>query len=448
MEQDPTYRLHLDELDRRLGRSLNELRSTGEDYEGVIFDAGVENTYHRDDEAVPFRTDPNFGRWAPVPGPGHLLLCHPGETPRLVRVVPRGFWYETPGALPHPLESVLEITECGSREQALAELGTRPGMAYVGSDRAAAQRLAIDPRAVEPAGLMARLDDDRVAKTPYEIECIHEACRTAARGHAAVRDGAADGLSERRLHALYLEATSQLEVDCPYTNIIGWDEHAAILHYQSKEIRPPRRGVSLLIDAGARHLGYHSDVTRTYARPGAPAEFTALLDGMDRLQQELVAGARAERPFLELHEDAHRAIGALLYEVGVLRVTGEQAFARGLTRPFFCHGLGHHLGLQTHDVGGHQVDRDGRIEPPPAQYPSLRTTRRLEPGHVLTIEPGLYFIPMLLDPLRESPDAEAIDWSLVEQLMPCGGIRIEDDVLVTEDVPQDLTRALIPGHRD
>ena len=109
-------------------------------------------------------------------------------------------------------------------------------------------------------------------------------------------------------------------------------------------------------------------------------------------------------------------------------------------RVFFPHGLGHFLGLQVHDVGGRQSAPAGGITPPPAEYPSLRTTRTLEPGHVVTIEPGVYFIDLLLEPLRGTPAGADIDWTLVERLRPLGGVRIEDDVLVTDDGHRNLTR--------
>jgi Xaa-Pro dipeptidase len=106
------------------------------------------------------------------------------------------------------------------------------------------------------------------------------------------------------------------------------------------------------------------------------------------------------------------------------------------------------LGLQVHDVGGRQVSPRGDRREPPASSPALRTTRDLEPGHVVTIEPGLYFIPMLLEPFRSGAAAAAFDWPLIDALAPCGGIRIEDDILVTDGGREDLTRPVVPGHRD
>jgi Xaa-Pro dipeptidase len=102
--------------------------------------------------------------------------------------------------------------------------------------------------------------------------------------------------------------------------------------------------------------------------------------------------------------------------------------------------LGHFLGIQVHDVGGHQKEPAGGTNPPPEQYPLLRTTRTLEENQVFTVEPGLYFIEMLLRDFREGDDKDAFDWSLIDRLAPCGGIRIEDNVVVTADGHRNLTR--------
>ena len=305
-----------------------------------------------------------------------------------------------------------------------------------------ARAAGIEEAACNPAPLIAALDWERAFKTDYEIDCIREANRIAARGHEVVRDASRGGSSEFAMHLDYLAATAQTDDALPYPNIIAWDEAAAVLHYPHRRQAAPEPGRVLLIDAGARHRGYASDVTRTWlVDPSASETFRALLEGMEELQRGLAADVAPGVDFVELHRRAESGVARLLRESGVLLVDEEEARAGGLVFAFFPHGLGHPLGLQTHDVGGHQADARGNQTPPPEDCPHLRHTRRLAPRHVVTIEPGLYFIPALLEPLRGD---DAIDWRLVDTLLPCGGIRIEDDVLVGENGSENLTRRFLP----
>jgi Xaa-Pro dipeptidase len=108
-----------------------------------------------------------------------------------------------------------------------------------------------------------------------------------------------------------------------------------------------------------------------------------------------------------------------------------------VTAAFFPHGIGHSLGLQTHDVGC-------RRQPPRADNPFLRNTRTIAAGQVFTVEPGVYFIAQLLQPLRQSPLHHWVHWPSVDLLLPFGGARIEDNVVVTSDGHWNLTRAVLP----
>jgi Xaa-Pro dipeptidase len=155
----------------------------------------------------------------------------------------------------------------------------------------------------------------------------------------------------------------------------------------------------------------------------------------------MCAQVRAGFDYRQLHLDAHLALAGVLRGHGVLRCSAEAAVETGVSSAFFPHGIGHGIGLQVHDVGGFAAsDRGDATLPKPEGHPFLRLTRRLEPGMVVTIEPGVYFIDMLLDDLRAGPHADAVDWGRVERLRPFGGIRIEDDVVCTDDAPVNLTR--------
>jgi Xaa-Pro dipeptidase len=141
-----------------------------------------------------------------------------------------------------------------------------------------------------------------------------------------------------------------------------------------------------------------------------------------------------------VHGQAVRDIAGLLQEIGVLRCSVEEALESGAARLFFPHGIGHLLGLQVHDVGGTLADREGHQLPKPPKDPALRLTRVLEPGFVVTMEPGIYFIDALLGPARVGEHAARIDWSEVDRWRPYGGIRIEDNLAITVDGCRNLTR--------
>ncbi|MBL4845896.1 MAG: Xaa-Pro dipeptidase [Planctomycetes bacterium] len=414
---------------------------------GVVFHAGEESYYHADDMPPPFHAVAHFTRFAPVVGPEHLLLVPRQGEARLLRVDPKDFWHEPPVASPTwfaGLEVDSVDTPHLARKQARELVADLSGWVYVGNSASAAEALGIPAANREPAALVRRLDWARGFKTPYEAACLREACRRASVGHHAVRQGAREQRSEHALHLSYLEATGLLEREVPYQNIIAWNEHSAVLHYGSKSRETPKPGYTLLIDAGATCNGYASDITRTHLREGSHAVFHEAWLGMIRLQDTLVDQVRPGLSYVALHEAAFRGVTELLCVLGVLQVSPDEAFERRYAFPFFPHGLGHHLGIQVHDVGGKQLGPDQGASAPPKDFPWLRTVRPLAEDHVVTIEPGLYFIPLLLNGFREGPEAAAFNWSLIDSLVPSGGIRIEDDVLVTATGRENLSRPYLP----
>lgn len=447
MNHQDLYPQHLQTVLADLERALERSAKAGAAFDGVVLHAGGEMLVHRDDQPHLFRQDFNFARLVPLPGPDHIAVVRPGHKPKLIRVVPRDYWYEEPGRAAVEVERFFEYQEVAEVEDAVAAAGDCSGCAFLGEDFEVADALGIGDDGIEPDALVASVDWDRGYKTGWEAQCVRAAAAMAARGHAVVAEGARRGDSERALHHAYVQAANLVGVEVPYPNIIGWNEHASVLHYQSKDDTRPDPARVLLIDAGAARYGYACDVTRTWAQPAADPVFVQLLDHMEDLQRSLVQAVGPGVPYIDLHAAAHTGIARMLGEVGVLRCGVEEAIDKRLTLPFMPHGLGHHLGLQVHDVAGHQIDPEGTTMDPPAEHPFLRTTRPLETGHLVTIEPGLYFIGMLLQPVREGKHRDQVDWDLVDRLTPCGGIRIEDDIWVTADGREDLTRPLIPGHR-
>ena len=137
----------------------------------------------------------------------------------------------------------------------------------------------------------------------------------------------------------------------------------------------------------------------------------------------------------------HQKLALLLKQFSLVNMSIDEMVHKNITFNFMPHGLGHFLGLQTHDVSGfQQSEKGGENVAAPENYPSLRLTRKIEDRQVYTIEPGIYFIPMLLKQLQQGEDASKINWQLIESLLPFGGIRIEDNIAMINGHTRNLTR--------
>jgi Xaa-Pro dipeptidase len=363
----------------------------------------------------------------------------PGSArPRLCFFQPADYWHRPPELPAGAWQEAFDVTVIREPAAARQWLGATVGrVAFVGEWQPEFDGWGFAE--ANPPGLLARLHYRRALKTPYELACMRIASRRAARGHLAAREAFRAGASEFEVHLAYCRAAESRDDDLPYGNIIAYDEGAAVLHYQHMDRRRERPRRSFLIDAGAEFRGYASDITRTWS--GGDPEFSALVEAMDSLQQGLCAGVRAGRDYRDLHLEAHRAIGALLADAGVVSCDADTAVAERVTSVFFPHGIGHLLGLQVHDVAGLAANPEGTGEiPRPEGHPFLRLTRVLEPGFVVTVEPGVYFIDLLLTQARADGRGRHIRWDAVERLKPFGGIRIEDDVACTTGEPENLTR--------
>ena len=410
-------------------------------FDVAVIPAGTAAFRFQDDIAPPFRANPNFAQWAPLPNAEHsVLLYRPPHRPRLFFHQPADYWH-LPPALPEWASADFDV-EIHADLEDLAEavfghIDDGERTALVGEPTADGDNAPFD--AVNPTELVDALHFARARKDDFELDAMRRATEVGVRGHLAARDAYLDGASELDIHLAFLRASRQHEAELPYPSIVAQNTHAGTLHYQLYDTVPPSVRRSFLIDAGGRHLGYASDITRTYSakRDG----FAELVDALDAAQQALICEVRPGVSYVDLHDRMHREVGRLLHAFGFVSCSPEAAFEAGITDAFFPHGLGHLLGLQTHDVGGHLADARGTVAPPPERYPTLRLTRTVEAGHVFTVEPGLYFIPLLLDALRDDAKAAAeVVWPKVEAFLPYGGVRIEDNVVVMADGTENLTR--------
>ncbi len=424
------YAAHLQELRRRADIALER-----GGYDHLVVPSGTAHYQAFDDRDYPYAVNPQFKAWVPLTRtPGSWIVYTPGRRPRLLYLQPRDYWHVVPRAPDGWWVEHFDIDIIRAPEQALPHLPAREKSAILGEPQSALGDYAPN----NPAAVIAHLEFHRAFKTPYEVAMMRRASDIGVRAHRAAEAAFRDGMSEFDIHLAYCAAARQDANDLPYGNIVALDAHGAVLHYTELDREAPARARSFLIDAGAGFGGYACDITRTYSRERD--EFQAMIDAVDAAQQAMCAQVRAGHDYRQLHLDAHLALAGVLHDFGVLRITPEAAVETGVSATFFPHGIGHGIGLQVHDVAGFaENDRGGTIAKPDG-HPYLRLTRTLAPGMVVTIEPGLYFIDMLLEDLRAGPHADAVDWTRVDAFRPYGGIRIEDDVVCTDDAPVNLTR--------
>lgn len=438
MPAPSTASLYADHLATLQGRAATALERAG--LEHLVIPSGTQHFQVFDDRDYPYAVNPQFKAWVPLTrNPGSWLVVTPGTRPKLVYLQPRDYWHVVPEAPSGDWVEYFDIVVIRKPEEAQQHLPRNAAKcAILGESQSALGHYGAY-RPNNPQAVVDHLDYHRAFKTPYELAMLREANRRAVRAHAAAERAFRAGASEFGIHLAYCQAAGQDANELPYGNIVALNAHAAVLHYTELGRLAPDPLRSFLIDAGASHAGYAADITRTYAAdPGS--EFQAMIDAVERAQRAMCDQVRAGADYRQLHLDAHLALSAVLRDFGVLRISPEEALETGVSAVFFPHGLGHGIGLQVHDVAGFAASETGGAIARPEGHPYLRLTRTLEPGMVVTIEPGVYFIDMLLEDLRAAGKGDAVDWARVDAFRPYGGIRIEDDIVCTTDAPENLTR--------
>jgi Xaa-Pro aminopeptidase len=277
----------------------------------------------------------------------------------------------------------------------------------------------------------------RRPKDPEELKRMRTAERATSAAFAAIVPLLQDGITERAAQ-IELEAAAQRHGGdaMAYDTIIGSGPNSAVLHFPPSA-RAMRTRDLVLIDAGAEYRGYASDITRTFVVGGRldsqQQELHALVHAAERAAIErCVAGTE----WRDVHLTAALVIAEGLIDQGILRGRPTSLIESGAVSMFFPHGVGHLVGLGVRDAGGILAER--RLEPPP--FPNLRINLPLRPGFVVTVEPGIYFVPAILqDPQRRRRHRDEVAWDRVDGMLEFGGIRIEDNVLIGEAGHEVLT---------
>ncbi|NLI46067.1 MAG: aminopeptidase P family protein [Acidobacteria bacterium] len=285
----------------------------------------------------------------------------------------------------------------------------------------------------------------RLVKGDEEVAEIERAVEVSFHMYAAAARTIAPGRTEFEVMAAMHDAAMSRGMPLSFPPIVTI--HGEVLHNHAYHNQIPAHGM-VLMDTGAETTaGYASDITRTFP-------ITGTFDSRQREIYEIVLAAnerairmcRPDVAFRDVHLEAARVIADGLVAVGLMRGDVPQAVAAGAHALFFPHGLGHMLGLDVHDMEdlgdlvGYGPD-NRRSEQFGLGY--LRMIRPLRPGYCITIEPGIYFIPALVEQWRaEKRHAEFINYDQVDKYLGLGGFRIEDDVLITADSARVLGRRI------
>jgi len=256
------------------------------------------------------------------------------------------------------------------------------------------------------------LHDMRVYKSREELSIMRRSAKVAIEAHQLAMQTCEPGLNEADIQACLLHTLTKQHCEPSYLPIVGGGANACVLHYiaNNQELQD---GDLLLIDAGAEYDGYASDITRTFPVNGKfSPEQKALYEVVLAAQSAAIEKARAGNQWQEMHDAAIRVATEGMIDLGILSGSVDQEIESQGYKQFYVHNTGHWLGLDVHDVGEYTIDGH---------------SRELEPGMVMTVEPGIYIKP---------------DESGVKTCWRGVGIRIEDNVAITQDAPKILTEGL------
>ncbi|KAH6849750.1 putative Xaa-Pro aminopeptidase [Chaetomium sp. MPI-CAGE-AT-0009] len=470
--------------------------------QGLIYLPGQDEKYYEDSDMGPtFRQRRYFYYMAGADFPGcavtydirkdHLVLWVPRIDPRTV------LWF---GKVPTPEEckaasDVDDVRYVDTLSKTLCpSLKSGETIYVLHADQVPKlDHLKVIIR-VDAAHLKLAMDAARVIKTDYEIALIRRANAISSAAHKAVLHNIKRLTSEREVDSLFTGyCIAHGAPNQAYPVIAASGANASTLHYADNN-QPFKNRQLLLLDAGAEYRCYASDVTRTIPLPAFSPQAGAVYRLVERMQEECIARIRPGVRFRALHAHACAVAVAGLLRLGILRGVGgggnssssgggggkggleEEILARGTVAAFFPHGLGHHVGLEVHDVSGRErlllgaVGGGGRGRRVGMKREGLTPTmaaalcedakrsaaeweagavvvggrgQKLDEGMVVTVEPGIYFCREYIEGyfLSDPDHAKYINTEVLEKYWDIGGVRIEDDILVTKDGHENLTWA-------
>lgn len=290
---------------------------------------------------------------------------------------------------------------------------------------------------IEPK-LRAAIDEARSQKDAYEIMLLRKAGEITDNSHMAVMSALPIEKNEGHIHAEFVyHSMRQGSKFQAYDPICCSGTDCGTLHYVRNDQDLDDK-LLVLIDAGAEWQGYAADVTRTFPISGEwTTESRQIYEAVQDMHKQAMEKCSPGVSWDSLHELAHRILIERFLAYGIFQNGSvDEILAARTSVGFFPHGLGHMLGMDVHDVGGHPNYEDAD-----SMFRYLRLRRNLKEGYVVTVEPGIYFNTFLLEPYLTNPaHSKYINKAVLDKYMSVGGVRIEDDVLITATGYDNLTK--------
>ncbi|KAF5004787.1 hypothetical protein FDECE_8726 [Fusarium decemcellulare] len=279
----------------------------------------------------------------------------------------------------------------------------------------------------------------RVVKDEFEVAMIRKANHVSDIAHRAVVQKAKTAKNEREFEAVFLErCVAHGAKEMAYHPIAASGRAAATLHYVTNEA-PLEGKLNLLMDAGAEWNNYAADITRTFPLSGKfSKESREIYDTVLKMQKDCIEALKEGVLWDDVHLLAHKIAIDGLHSIGILKGDKDEILKARTSAAFFPHGLGHYLGMDTHDTGGNpNYDDKDKL------FRYLRVRGKLPSGSVITVEPGIYFCNFIIAPYLEDPvHSKFIDSAVLDKYWDVGGVRIEDNILITKDGYENLTITL------
>lgn len=288
--------------------------------------------------------------------------------------------------------------------------------------------------------LRLALHQQRRIKDAEEVALIERLANIASFGYKKIQSILRPGITEKEIQIEYEAEIARHDSEgVPYESIVGSGRRSAILH-----ALPTAKVIGdeelILVDAGAEISQYCVDITRVFTISGHKTKQQQdLFDIVLAAQTKSIEKCRAGTEWYEVHNTSAQVIAEGLKSLGVLTGSNEELLSTGAVGLFFPHGVGHLVGLRVRDTGCEEV-----THPKTYSGARLRVDFKIQPNYLLTVEPGCYFIEALLNqPENREKFKNQVNWQQTEKWLPVGGIRLEDDILITEGTPKNLT-AFIP----